>query len=129
MRIRSFDPMRQTERPMPTMISKVDALRATELFRSAPAPVLEGIASRSELRRLSAGEVLFWAGEPCRGLYVVVEGWTRAVRHGADGREQVIHEDGPGSTFPEVAVFDDGPCPSTVSASHDSVLLFIRKDE
>ena len=116
-------------REIRTMIPKVDALRATELFRVAPPSILGSLAARAEFRKLSAGEVLFSAGEPCRGLYVVVEGWTRAVRHGADGREQVIHEDGPGSTFPEVAVFDDGPCPSTVSATHDSVLLFIRKEE
>ncbi|RPJ86900.1 MAG: Crp/Fnr family transcriptional regulator [Acidobacteria bacterium] len=111
------------------MISKIAALQATELFRNIAPEVLKSLAERAEIRKLEAGEFLFSAGEPCRGLFVVVEGWTRAFRHGADGREQVIHEDGPGSTFPEVAVFDDGPYPSTVVASHNTTLLFLRKDE
>ncbi|MFB3903156.1 MAG: Crp/Fnr family transcriptional regulator [Acidobacteriota bacterium] len=91
--------------------------------------VLKSLADRAEIRKLEAGEFLFSAGEPCRGLFVVIEGWTRAFRHSADGREQVIHEDGPGSTFPEVAVFDDGPYPSTVVATHATTLLFLRKED
>jgi len=111
------------------MISKIDALQATEFFRNMTPEALKSLAERAEVRKLDAGEFLFSAGEPCRGLFVVVDGWTRAFRHGADGREQVIHEDGPGSTFPEVAVFDDGPYPSTVVAAYDTTLLFLRKED
>ncbi len=111
------------------MISKVDALRATELLQSQPESVLEALAARCLVVRKVPGDTLFVAGEPCRGLYVVATGRTRAFRHGADGREQVIHEDAPGATFPEVAVFDDGPYPSTVTAVDDSVLLFIPKEQ
>ncbi len=111
------------------MISKITALQETEFFGHMTPEALKSLAERAELRKLDAGEFLFSAGEPCRGLFVVVEGWTRAFRHGADGREQVIHEDGPGSTFPEVAVFDDGPYPSTVVATHDTTLLFLRKED
>ena len=111
------------------MISKIAALQATEFFSGITPEALKGLAERTEVRKLEAGEFLFSAGEPCRGLFVVVEGWTRAFRHGADGREQVIHEDGPGSTFPEVSVFDDGPYPSTVVATHPTTLLFLRKED
>jgi len=111
------------------MIAKIAALQATEFFRHITPEVLKSLAERAEVRKLDAGEFLFSAGEPCRGLFVVVEGWTRAFRHGADGREQVIHEDGPGSTFPEVAVFDDGPYPSSVVATHNTTLLFLRKED
>jgi CRP/FNR family transcriptional regulator len=76
---------------------------------------------------LASSEFLFSAGDLCQGLYIVLEGRTRAIRHGLDGREQVIHEDVPYSTFPEVAVFDDGPCPSTVIAVEDSQLLLIPR--
>lgn len=111
------------------MISKVDALRATELLKSQPESVLEALAPVCLEIRKGPGDTLFIAGESCRGLFVVVTGRTRAFRHGADGREQVIHEDGPGATFPEVAVFDDGPYPSTATAVEESVLLFIPKAE
>jgi CRP-like cAMP-binding protein len=111
------------------MISKIAALQATEFFRNVDPEALKSLAERAQVRKLEPGEFLFSAGEPCRGLFVVVEGWTRAFRHNADGREQVIHEDGPGGTFPEVAVFDDGPYPSTLVAAHRTVLLFLRKED
>jgi CRP-like cAMP-binding protein len=111
------------------MISKPDVLRSTELFGDADAEALDRLAGQSQVCRLASGDLLFSAGETCLGLFVVAEGSTRALRHGADGREQVIHEDGPGSTFPEVAVFDDGPYPSTVIAATDSVLLFLKKED
>lgn len=105
------------------------ALKQTRLFAPASRADLGALVSRSRVVRLSAGTYVFQAGDPAQGLYVVLSGRTKAVRHGPDGREQVIHEDGPGSTYPEVAVFDDRPYPSTVIAVEDSELLFLPKLE
>ena len=105
------------------------ALSRTRLFSGVDLEDLLRLAARGRQFELDSGDLLFTAGDPCKGLFVVVEGRTRAVRHGMDGREQIIHEDSPGSTFPEVAVFDDGPCPSSVFAVEDTVLLFIPKEE
>lgn len=108
---------------------RIRTLSETELFgRLSPtefAPLLE----RCREVRFEPGDLVFSAGEPSRGLFVVMSGRTRAFRHGSDGREQIIHEDGPSATFPEVAVFDDGPYPSSVVAVEVSELLFLPKDE
>ncbi len=104
------------------------ALSRTRLFSDVDFDDLLRLASKGRRFELNAGDLLFSAGDACRGLFVVVEGRTRAIRHGSDGREQIIHEDVPGSTFPEVAVFDDGSYPSSVFAVEDSVLLLIPKD-
>jgi CRP-like cAMP-binding protein len=111
------------------MITKVDALKRTKLFGVLSDEELQPFAKKCEERRLSPGDLLFMSGETAEGLFIVVEGRIRAFRHGTDGREQVIHEDGPGGTFPEVAVFDDGPYPSTVVATERSTLLLMRKRE
>jgi CRP-like cAMP-binding protein len=111
------------------MIPKVDALKRTKLFGVLSEQELLPFADRCQERRLAPGDLLFMSGDPAEGLFVVVEGRIRAFRHGADGREQVIHEDGPGGTFPEVAVFDNGPYPSTVVATEESTLLLMRKSE
>lgn len=107
----------------------IDLLSSTRLFAEVDGSELGELVAAASERHLGADEFLFTAGDPSEGLYVVIEGKTRAVRHGIDGREQVIHEDGPGSTFPEVAVFDDGPYPSSVIAVEDSALLFIPKQD
>ncbi|MCW4055777.1 MAG: Crp/Fnr family transcriptional regulator [Candidatus Bathyarchaeota archaeon] len=108
---------------------KLSAIKKTRLFGILAEKALEDLVSRCREVFLEAGELLFSAGEPSKGLYVVVSGRTRAFRHGSDGREQIMHEDGPGATFPEVAVFDDGPYPSSVTAVQDAQLLFLPKSE
>jgi CRP/FNR family transcriptional regulator len=87
------------------------------------------LASHAVERRLSRGDVLFTAGEPARGMYVVVEGSVRATRESSEGREQVIHVERAGATFAEVPMFDDGNYPSTVIADEDCVLLFLAKQD
>jgi len=108
--------------------SWASVLSRTRLFSDVDFDDLIRLTSKGRKLELKAGDILFSAGDPCAGLFVVVEGRTRAIRHGVDGREQIIHEDVPGSTFPEVAVFDDGPYPSSVVAVEDSVLLLIPRE-
>ena len=105
----------------------IQALKRTMLFGGLDRPDLEALAARATERRLRRGEILFLAGDPAGGLYVVVEGAIRAFRVSADGREQIIHVEKEGATLAEVSVFDEGPYPSTTAAEEDSVLLFIEK--
>lgn len=109
--------------------SIAEALRATAMFGALNHDGLLRIAARVTVVHLARGQVLFLAGEPARGMYVVVKGGVRATRATADGREQVIHVEGPGATFAEVPMFDDGDYPSTVVAEADSVLLFLPREE
>lgn len=100
-------------------------LEKTRLFSGISVDDLELLARHARELSLVSGDILFSAGEPSSQWFVVVSGRTRALRHGADGREQIIHEDGPYSSFSEVAVFDRRPYPSTVIAVEDSRLLTV----
>lgn len=102
-------------------------LRRTELFKNLNEEQLRALSERAVIQRLSRDQVLFSGGEPAQGLYVVVTGAIRAFRESIEGREQVIHVEGPGATIAELPVLDDGPYPSTAAAEEDSVLLFIDK--
>lgn len=109
--------------------NKIEILKRTELFRGLDDEVLELLAGRAVEKRLDRGEVLFLAGEPAAGLFVLAEGSVRAFRTGMDGREQVIHVERAVTTVAEVPVFDGGNYPSTVAAEEPSRLYFIRKDD
>ena len=91
----------------------IQALQRTPLFGELDGPDLEALATRAVERRVNRGEILFMAGDPAGGLYVVVEGSIRAYRVNADGREQTLHVEKAGATLAEVAVFDEGCYPST----------------
>jgi CRP/FNR family transcriptional regulator len=108
---------------------KINALKRTELFGQVSASALKQLAETTIERRLSREEILFSAGDPARGLFVIVSGALRAFRQNSDGREQTIHVERAGATLAEVPVFDQGTYPSTVVAEEDSVVLFLPKEQ
>ncbi len=78
---------------------------------------------------MQRGDLLFGEGDPCKGLYLVVSGKIRIFKLSAAGREQVLAIEGPGSSFAELPVFDGGSYPAAASASEDSELLFISRND
>ena len=86
------------------------ALARSHLFRGCPSTALESLARVAEFRRLERGQMLFLAGEPAGGLFVIVSGSIRAFR-----------------VFRVVPVFDDGNYPATAVAEEPSEVLFLSK--
>jgi CRP/FNR family transcriptional regulator len=108
---------------------QAELLKQTDLFRDLDDEILEFILRGSAEKRLARDEILFLAGDPADGLYVITEGSVRAFRTGVDGREQVIHVEKAVTTIAELPVFDGGTYPSTVAADENSRLLFIAADK
>jgi CRP/FNR family transcriptional regulator len=110
-------------------LDKAAVLRGTALFADLSDSELQAVAEHAAEQTLDRGEILFLAGDPARGLFVIIEGSVRAYRVGSDGREQVIHVERAGATVGEVPVFDEGTYPSTVAAEESVRLLFIPRAE
>jgi CRP-like cAMP-binding protein len=49
-------------------------------FAGLDATTLEAIARAAVRRSFDAGQVVFLEGEACAGLYVVQEGWLKALK-------------------------------------------------
>lgn len=109
--------------------NKIAALRRTAIFGDLEEPLLTALAERTSEHHLVRDEVLFMAGEPAQGLYVIASGAVCAFRESLDGREQIIHVESAGATIGEVPVFDNGPYPSTARAECDTTMLFIDKQD
>lgn len=106
------------------------ALREDPLARSAhfgllPAAERRRLLGHSTERVLREGEVLFTAGEPCRGLYLLVEGQIEMRQLSPRGREQVLHSEGPGATLGEAPLFDRGGYVATAIATAPTRVLFV----
>jgi CRP-like cAMP-binding protein len=106
-----------------------EVLARLPLFARLPEEALEAVARRTATRTLPRDATLFRHGEPCRGLYVVLEGAVRIYRSNADGKEQVLHVQGPGQAVAEVPLFDGGPCPASARAAEDTRLLFLPRGD
>jgi CRP/FNR family transcriptional regulator len=109
--------------------STADALRRLPVFSRLSDEALTAVASRTVGKRLRRNAVLFRRGAPCQGLYVVLEGHVRVYRANSQGREQTLHEQGPGQSIAEVPLFDGGPYPASARAEEDSTLLFLAIDD
>ena len=104
-------------------------LAKVPIFSGLTEGELSFLAQRAVPRSYSAGQSVFGEGEPCSGLYVVESGHVRIFKSSANGREQVLSIDGPGSSIAELPVFDGGNYPASVTAIDDATLLFVSKQD
>lgn len=100
-------------------------LRKLSIFSGLSDDALDAVAGRTVVRSLARGRQLFRRGEPCQGLYVVVEGAVRVYRGNQEGREQTLHVQGPGQSIAEVPLFDGGPYPASARADQESRILYL----
>ena len=104
-------------------------LRKTPLFTSLTEDETQALRRRVTSKRYDRGELLFTEGDVCRGLFIVGRGKIRIFKLSANGREQTLAIEGPGSSFAELPVFDGGNYPASAAASEEAEVLFItRKD-
>jgi len=106
-----------------------ETLAKVPIFSGLTESEIDFLACRTVPRGFSAGEIVFSEGEPCAGLYVVESGHIRIFKSSANGREQVLSIDGPGSSVAELPVFDGGNYPASVAAIDNSILLFVSKQD
>ena len=110
-------------------VDHAQTLAKVQIFSGLTEPELTFLAQRAVPRHFSPGETVFSEGEPCAGLYVVESGHVRIFKSSADGREQVLSIDGPGSSVAELPVFDGGNYPASVTAVDDATLMFVSKQD
>lgn len=104
-------------------------LSKVAIFSGLSDSELSFLAQRAMSRHYTAGQIVFSEGEPCTGLYVVESGHVRIFKSSANGREQVLNIDGPGSSVAELPVFDGGNYPASVAAVDEVTLLFVSKQD
>lgn len=93
---------------------KIKALRENEYFDDLPEALLMDIAAHTNLREYQRGDVLFWEGDPCDGLFIVQQGSAKIFRLSPQGRQYIVRILQEGDTFAEVPAFDEGTNPVNV---------------
>ncbi|MEO6414639.1 MAG: Crp/Fnr family transcriptional regulator [Gemmatimonadaceae bacterium] len=88
---------------------------------------IQRLGARCVVRSVSSGHLLFSDGEPCRGLYVIDSGRVRIYRTTPDGREQVLHVEGPGQPVAELPLFDGGTYPAAAITLEPTRLVFLAR--
>lgn len=111
------------------MQPKLSALSEIALFAALSESELQGLAQRAVEKRFAAGDPLFWEGEPCAGIFLIVEGTVKIFRTSPSGREVMLSIESAPATVAELPLFDGGTYPASVSAVAPVTALFINKND
>jgi CRP/FNR family cyclic AMP-dependent transcriptional regulator len=96
------------------MSAPVELLQSIKLFDGVQRKEIEAIARSFKERDFSAGDVIAEEGRGGIGFFVIESGTAKASRG-----EKVIATLGPGQSFGEVALIDEGPRSATITAETD----------
>lgn len=89
---------------------------------------LQAIESQGHARTFRPGEVIFSAGDPGDGFYVVESGQVRISAAVGQNDQRTLAMIGPGDFFGEMAVVDDAPRSATATAETATKALFLGRD-
>jgi CRP/FNR family transcriptional regulator, cyclic AMP receptor protein len=78
---------------------------ATAMVRDMPASDRAALARAARLRRYRAGEYVWRAGDPERGLFLIAQGVVHIGIIGPDGEEIIFHVVGPGESMGEPGIY------------------------
>ena len=51
---------------------------------------MQALSQRAVERRFAPDEMLFWEGEPCAGIFLLLQGTVRIFKTSPGGREMVL---------------------------------------
>lgn len=74
---------------------------------------------RTKRHSFRDGEVLFLAGEPSAGLWIIEAGRIKVFKLTSEGQEHVLHLLGPGDSFNDIPALDGGPNAASAMAITD----------
>lgn len=99
------------------------------LFAALSESELQGLAQRAVEKRFAADDVLFWEGEPCAGIFLIIQGTVKIFRTSPGGREVMLSIEPAPATVAELPLFDGGAYPASVRAVAPVEALFINKSD
>jgi len=108
---------------------KYASLSQIALFAGLTESEIQALSLRAVERRFAHDEMLFWEGEPCAGIFLIVQGSVKIFKTSAGGREMMLALETAPSTVAELPLFDGGPYPASVRAVEPVVSLFINKND
>jgi CRP/FNR family transcriptional regulator len=108
---------------------KTAALSEIGLFAALSESELHGLAQRTVERRFATDELLFWEGEACAGIFLIIEGSVMIFRTSPGGRDVMLSIETAPATVAELPLFDGGPYPASVRVVEPVVALFINKGD
>ncbi len=82
------------------------------------------LAMHSYMKSYEKQQTVFWAGEPCLAMGILVEGTANIIKQNLHGEQTLVSELIPGDLFGETIVLANVPSPVSVVATSACKVLF-----
>jgi len=105
----------------------VDVLRASDVFGSLDAAVIEDLADVLKIQTVRGGELVLREGDPSSSMLFVISGGLRVTRRDAAGRQLLFNELRPGASVGEPGLILQQARAADVTAVRDSTLAVLYK--
>jgi CRP/FNR family transcriptional regulator len=87
---------------------RTELIQQIPIFAGLEPEVIEAIAQRAATRSVALGETLFHEGDPCEGVFLVVDGSVKIFKTSPSGRQVTLAVETAPATVAEVPLFDGG---------------------
>lgn len=108
---------------------KIRILTNVPLFSVLGEEDIKCLAGTMIERRFSAGEIIFFDGDPSDWYYIVADGVVEILKHAASGKDFVITFLGISEILGQVAVVDGAPYPASARAKVETGTLAIGQHD
>ncbi len=106
-----------------------EILANTLLFRGLTHELYHDYCESSNVRTISKGEVIVNDGDPCNGVYVIVEGQIAMQKYASSGEFTTLDLLGPGDVFGEQLIFGTiKTFDTTLEAVISSKIIFVSRE-
>jgi CRP-like cAMP-binding protein len=102
---------------------RVAFLGGAPLFGQLPQAVLEQVAARLRVKRVSRGGFVFLEGTPASSLNLLARGRVKVIRETDDGQEVILRLIQPGEIFGGAGGWGEATYPASARAQEDAVVL------
>jgi CRP/FNR family transcriptional regulator len=110
-------------------LNRQTELAQIPLFSGLSDVELEALMQRAVERRYAQDDMLFWEGDPCAGIFIIVQGSVKIFKTSPGGREMMLSLENAPTTVAELPLFDGGSYPASVRAVEPVLTVFINKND
>lgn len=123
-------PPHQTDGPLPapadTPLHRF--LQASPCFCQLAPDEQKLLLESARLQLFQADELIFLEGDQAAGLWWIEQGVVRIVKISPEGDERILHLAGPGESFNDIPVYDNGRNPATTITQTPAKLWLLPAD-
>lgn len=106
--------------------SKSERISQVPLLAGLDTVEIAALAALAVEKRYDARETLFREGEPCEGVFLLLEGRVKIFKTSSSGREITLAVERAPSNVAEVPLFDGGAYPASVAALEPVTAAFLH---